>query len=415
MIHLPNVRGMTLAAVLPAPGSTADKVDQVFVHLKHWAIDLFPEGWRPLASVILSITPILVVFPMLFALTTVLERKGLGRIQNRLGPNRVGPFGFLQFVADGIKSMIKEDVVPRVADQLVHFLAPISLVVPVLLVYSVLPVGRNMVAIDLDAGVIFFFAVGAGTELSLFMAGWSSRNKYSLLGAMRAIAQMISYELPLVLCAIPVIMMAHSMSLVGIVAHQDLRPGEWLAHWHVGTPWGMAGFILFLIAALAESNRSPFDLPEAESEIIAGYFVEYSGFKFALFFLGEYLGLFAVSSLAVTFYLGGWTAPLAILAWIPSWLLFFVKLASLVALFIWIRGTVPRLRTDQLMNFAWKFMLPMALLNIVVTGVWLLTKHAAWSMPVRWIVCAGLLFVPYFLLSRTFHANVGKRVYRYAN
>ena len=389
-------------------------MDQLFVNLKHWAVGLFPESWQPLVSILLSIIPILAVFPGLFAITTVIERKGLGRIQNRLGPNRVGPYGFLQFAADGIKALIKEDVVPRAADKVVHFLAPITLVVPVLLAYSVLPFGRNMVPLDLDAGIVFFFAVGAGTELSLFMAGWSSRNKYALLGAMRAIAQLISYELPLVLCAIPVIMMAQSTSLVGIVAHQDLRPGEWLAHWHVGTPWGLAGFILFLIAALAESNRSPFDLPEAESEIIAGYFVEYSGFKFALFFLGEYLGLFAVSGLAITMYLGGWTAPFAFLAWIPSWLLFFTKLAALVALFIWIRGTVPRLRADQLMNFAWKFMLPMSLLNIGVTGVWFLTK-GHWSMPVRWIGCAALLAVPYLLLSRAFETKVGSRVYRYAN
>jgi NADH-quinone oxidoreductase subunit H len=389
-------------------------MDQLFVNLKHWAVGLFPESWQPLVSILLSIIPILAVFPGLFAITTVIERKGLGRIQNRLGPNRVGPYGFLQFAADGIKALIKEDVVPRAADKVVHFLAPITLVVPVLLAYSVLPFGRNMVPLDLDAGIVFFFAVGAGTELSLFMAGWSSRNKYALLGAMRAIAQLISYELPLVLCAIPVIMMAQSTSLVGIVAHQDLRPGEWLAHWHVGTPWGLAGFVLFLIAALAESNRSPFDLPEAESEIIAGYFVEYSGFKFALFFLGEYLGLFAVSGLAITMYLGGWSAPVAFLAWIPSWILFFTKLAALVALFIWIRGTVPRLRADQLMNFAWKFMLPMALLNIAVTGVWFLTK-GHWPMPVRWIVCAALLAVPYLLLSRAFEARVGQRVYRYAN
>ncbi|HEY2951749.1 MAG TPA: NADH-quinone oxidoreductase subunit NuoH [Verrucomicrobiae bacterium] len=389
-------------------------IDQIFVTLKHWAVGLFPEPWQPLVSILLSIIPILAVFPGLFAITTVIERKGLGRIQNRLGPNRVGPYGFLQFAADGIKALIKEDVVPRAADKIVHFLAPITLVVPVLLAYSVLPFGRNMVPLDLDAGIVFFFAVGAGTELSLFMAGWSSRNKYALLGAMRAIAQLISYELPLVLCAIPVIMMAQSTSLVGIVAHQDLRPGEWLAHWHVGTPWGLAGFVLFLIAALAESNRSPFDLPEAESEIIAGYFVEYSAFKFALFFLGEYLGLFAVSGLAITMYLGGWTAPVAFLAWMPSWMLFFVKLAALVALFIWIRGTVPRLRADQLMNFAWKFMLPMALLNIAVTGVWFLT-NGHWPMPVRWIGCAALLAVPYLLLSRAFEAKVGQRVYRYAN
>ena len=165
---------------------------------------------------------------------------------------------------------------------------------------------------------------------------------------------------------------------------------------------------------MAESNRSPFDLPEAESEIIAGYFVEYSGFKFALFFLGEYLGLFAMSAMGMTLFLGGWTAPISFLTWLPSWIWFFVKLCSLMALFIWIRGTVPRLRTDQLMNFAWKFMLPMALLNIVVTGVWSWTGQAGWSLPVRWVVGAALLVWPYLLLSRSFHAAVGKRVYRYA-
>lgn len=159
-----------------------DSLDQIFVTLKHTVVGLCPECIQPLVSILLSIVPIVAVFPLIFALTTVVERKGLGRIQNRLGPNRVGPFGFLQFAADGIKSLIKEDIVPRAADKLVHFLAPISLVVPVLLLYSVLPYGRNMVPIDLDAGVLFFFALGASTELSLFMAGWSSRNKYCCSG-----------------------------------------------------------------------------------------------------------------------------------------------------------------------------------------------------------------------------------------
>ena len=171
-----------------------------------------------------------------------------------------------------------------------------------------LPIGRNMTAVDLDAGMLFFFAVGGAVELSVFMAGWSSRNKYSMLGAMRAIAQMISYEVPLILSAVTVIMIVGSLKLKDIVAAQnDYSYG--LAHWFVFTPWGLAGFILFFIASLAESNRSPFDLPEAESEIIAGYFTDYSGFKFALFFLGEYLGMFAISGLGITLFLGGWTAP----------------------------------------------------------------------------------------------------------
>src|SRR5437660_9779986 len=173
-----------------------EPVDQFFVSVKHWIVWLFPEPTRPMVSIVLSIIPITIVFPMLFALTTLLERKGLGRIQNRYGPNRVGPYGLLQPVADGIKMLIKEDIVPHSADWVVHFLAPIALLVPVLLSFSVLPVGRNMAAIDLDGGLLFFFALGAATELAVFMAGWSSRNKYSLLGAMRAIAQMISYEVP---------------------------------------------------------------------------------------------------------------------------------------------------------------------------------------------------------------------------
>ena len=391
-----------------------DSLDQIFVTLKHTVVGLCPECIQPLVSILLSILPLVAVFPLIFALTTVVERKGLGRIQNRLGPNRVGPFGFLQFAADGIKSLIKEDIVPRAADKLVHFLAPISLVVPVLLLYSVLPYGRNMVPIDLDAGVLFFFALGASTELSLFMAGWSSRNKYSLLGAMRSIAQMISYEMPLVLSSLSVVMIVGSLSLPKIVEAQ-MGHTAGITHWFVFTPWGLAGFLLFLVASLAEANRSPFDLPEAESEIIAGYFVEYSGFKFALFFLGEYLGLFAMAGLGITLFLGGWTAPLACLDFVPSWAWFFLKLFALIALFIWIRGTVPRMRADQLMGLAWKFMLPMALINLLVAGLWHFMRVAEWPFGVRWVVCGFILSVPYAVFSWVFAAKVGKRTYRYAN
>jgi len=394
--------------------------DQVFVLLKHWIVTLpiWPEAVRPLLSVLLSIVPIMLVFAFFFAIVTVLERKGLGRLQNRYGPNRVGlPFtnlrlyGFGQFIADGIKALTKEDVVPRAADKAVHFLAPLFLVVPVFLAYSVLPFGRNMVPIDLDAGVLFFFAAGAATELAVFLAGWSSRNKYSLLGAMRAIAQMISYEVPLIISTITVVMMVGSLSTVKIVEAQAVYSGQ-LAHWHVFTPWGFAGFILLVVAAMAESNRSPFDLPEGESEIVAGYFVEYSGFKFALFFLAEYLGMFAVSGMAITLFLGGWRAPIAFLTPVPSWLWFFAKLVAFVFFFIWVRGTVPRLRMDQLMNFAWKFMLPMALINIVVAGFWRFMPPGL----ARWVFCSGLIVLPYFLLARGLAGgkDAAKRTYRFA-
>ena len=372
-----------------------------------------PETWQPIASCLLSILPILMVFPTLFALTTVLERKGLGRIQNRLGPNRVGPMGFLQFAADGIKTLTKEDIVPRAADRVVHFLAPIVLVVPILLTFSVLPYGRNLVPIQMDAGLLFFFAVGAATEVAVFMAGWASRNKYSLLGATRAIAQMISYEIPLILSALTVVMISGTLSLPDIVAAQSAQPGDWLARWYFFTPWGFAGFLLFLVAACAEANRSPFDLPEGESEIIAGYYLEYSGFKFALFFLGEYLGLFAASCLGITLFLGGWNPPFPFLTgWVPTWVWLLVKLFLLIALFIWVRGTLPRLRMDQLMNFAWKFLLPLTLVNLVGAAFW----HFLSNPILRWSVSGGLILGAYWLLGRGLMPSrrIGKRVYRYA-
>jgi NADH-quinone oxidoreductase subunit H len=389
-------------------GETAD---QFFVVLLHRLVGYAPAGLQSTLSALISVVAILAVFASLFAISTVLERKGLGRIQNRYGPNRVGPFGFLQPLADGIKSLTKEDIVPQAADKVVHLLAPVVLVLAAFSLYAVLPIGRNMVLVNLDAGVLFFFAVSSVMELAIFMAGWSSHNKYSLLGAMRAIAQMISYEVPLILASVTAIMAAGSLSTVTIVEKQARYTGI-LPHWFVFTPWGFAGFILFMIAATAESNRSPFDLPEGESEIIAGYYLEYSGFKFALFFLGEYLGMFAISGLGITLFLGGWAAPLSFLTWVPSYLWFFAKLLAMIVMFIWIRGTLPRLRMDQLMNFAWKFMLPMALLNLVTAGAWRFLPHGV----LRWVVCSLLVVVPYVLLGRglAHGLKLEKRVYRFA-
>jgi NADH-quinone oxidoreductase subunit H len=371
-------------------------LDQIFVIALQRLLGLLPVAVRPLASAILCVVAILVVFPLLFAITTWLERKGLGRMQNRLGPNRTGPFGLLQPVADAIKSLTKEDIVPITADHVVHFLAPLVLVMAAFLAYAVLPIGRNMVLVNMNAGVLFFFAVGSTVELSVFMAGWSSRSKYSLLGAMRAVAQMISYEVPMVLATIVIIMEAGSLSTVAIVEKQAGYTGIF-PHWFVFTPWGFMGFALFMIAATAESNRSPFDLPEGESEIIAGYYIEYSGFKFALFFLGEYLGMFATSGLAITLFLGGWSAPFSFLTWIPSYAWFFAKLLVLIGAFIWIRGTLPRLRMDQLMNLAWQYILPMALINMLVAGIW----HFMPVGPIRWLVCSVLLAAPCVVLSFT--------------
>jgi NADH-quinone oxidoreductase subunit H len=391
---------------------TPQTIDQIFVITKHWLLHFVPAIAQPLVSAILSVVPVLIAFPLLFAITTVLERKGLGRMQNRYGPNRTGPAGFFQPIADGIKSLTKEDIVPLSADHAVHFLAPVVLAAAAFIGYAVLPIGRNMVIVNLNAGVLFFFAIGSVVELAVFMAGWSSRSKYSLLGAMRAIAQMISYEVPLVLATVVVIMQAGSLSTVTIVEKQATYTGIF-PHWYVFTPWGIVGFVLFMIAATAESNRSPFDLPEGESEIIAGYYIEYSGFKFALFFLGEYLGMFATSGIAITLFLGGWSAPFSFLTWIPSYIWFFAKLLALIAGFIWIRGTLPRLRMDQLMNFAWEFILPMAILNMLVAGVW----HFMAPGIVRWLVCAVILAVPCILLSNGLKKKkkFQVRTYRFAD
>jgi NADH-quinone oxidoreductase subunit H len=388
-----------------------DRADQVFVLLQHWLVSFLPASLQSLAAVLLSVVAIVCVFPGLFALTTVLERKGLGRIQNRLGPNRVGPYGIMQPIADGIKSLTKEDVVPTSANAAVHFLAPLGLVVAVFMGFAVLPMGRNMVLVDMDAGLLFFFAMGASTEVSVFMAGWSSRNKYSLLGAMRAVAQMISYEVVLLLSSVAVVMISGSLSLTKIVEAQNQY--TWgFPHWYIFTPWGLAGFIMYAIAATAETNRSPFDLPEGESELVAGYHTEYSGFKFALFFLGEYLAMFSISGLGTTLFLGGWSAPFSSLTFIPSWIWFFSKLMLSIFVFIWMRGTLPRLRQDQLMNFAWKFVLPFTLLNLFVTALWRFMGEG-WE---RWVVCSAILLVVWVVMGRIEmrSEHFGPRSYRYA-
>src|ERR1700685_1303311 len=388
-----------------------EKADQIFVILAHWLVSFLPAFLQHAAMVLLGVVAIIATFPALFAITVLLVRKGLGRMQNRYGPNRVGPYGIFQPIADGIKSLTKEDIVPLSADAVVHFLAPVFLVVVVFMGYAVLPTGRNMTLVNMDSGLLFFFAIGASSELSVFMAGWSSRNKYSLLGAMRAVAQMISYEVPLLLSSIAVIMAAGSLSTVEIVQKQAGFTGIF-PHWYVLTPWGFVGFILFMIAATAETNRSPFDLPEGESEIIAGYYNEYSGFKFALFFLGEYLGMFAISGLGITLFLGGWSAPLPFLTWVPSWIWFFAKLLGLIVGFIWVRGTLPRLRMDQLMNFAWKFMLPMALVVVVSAGAWRFLPQGV----IRWLVSVAFIAVAYVLLARGVETRnkIAKRTYRFA-
>ena len=378
------------------------------IHIGSW-----PEWLLLTIAILVPVALILAIFPLIFALTTLAERKILGRIQNRYGPNRVGPYGLLQPFADGLKLLLKEDIVPDRSDKILHFLAPLAMIVPVFLIYAVLPVGKDLIPADLGIGLLFIFAVGSASTLAVFAAGWSGHNKYSLLGAMRAVAQMVSYEVPLVLSVISVVMIVGSLQTTAIVAKQS----QSIFHWFIFTPWGFVGFLIFTLAAIAEANRSPFDLPEAESELIAGFHTEYSGFKWAILQMAEYLSAMAMSAVGATLFLGGWTGPgvnLPYVGIVLSIVYFLAKMMAVVLLMIWMRGTWPRLRVDQLMGFAWKLLLPLSLLNIFVAGAWYYAKNSGYAV-VGWFGAAAVLALSYFLLSRAVNkTTLEKRTYKYA-
>ncbi len=313
---------------------------------------------------------ILALAPVGMMYLTWLERKVIARIQDRIGPNRVGPYGLLQPIADGIKMLTKEDIVPAGADALCHLLAPVLIVVPALFLFTVLPLGPQWVAAPMTTGLLFFVAIGSLSTLAIFMAGWGSRNKFSLLGAARTAAQLIAYEVPLVLGLVVVPMAVGSLNLSEVVWAQEAR-------WFILTPWGLTGFLVLMTAGLAEVNRTPFDLPEAESEIVAGFHTEYSGMKFALFYMAEFLSTLALAAFLSVLFLGGWLAPRVgagpvLPAWLSPIAWIGLKTFLLVFVMIWIRGTFPRFRIDQLMGFAWKVLLPVSLANVLGTAAWAL-------------------------------------------
>lgn len=377
-------------------------LDQIFVTAKQWALSMLPESVVPAASISVRIGVIATVAPLTMMFLTWFERKIIARIQNRIGPNRVGTYGLAQPFSDGLKMLMKEDVVPAGADRLMHTLAPIVALIPALLLFLILPFGRNMAPIDLNIGVLYALAVGSIGSFAVFMGGWASRSKFPVLGAMRTVAQIVSYEIPGALAVISVIMFTGTMSLVSIVEAQE-------QFWFIFTPWGVIGAVVFFLSGVAEVNRTPFDMPEAESELVGGFHTEYSGMKFALWYMAEFLEAFAVCALTVTLFLGGWQGPpvpfwivssvlVLILAtakqlpvpakivgivalvgltaadWtqlVPSWLWFFAKTYVLMFVMVWFRGTLPRLRADQLMGFAWKFLLPLTLVNILIAGIWI--------------------------------------------
>jgi len=289
------------------------------------------------------------------------ERRLIGRIQVRRGPNRVGPFGLLQPIADALKLIQKEALTPREADGLVFALAPIVIFIPAMLAFAVLPWGEKMVLADLNVGVLYLLALSSTTTLIIFMAGYASNNKYALLGAMRVIAMLVSYEIPGVLALLGVVTFVGTMSMSGIVAFQDL-------HWSLLIFFQPLAFLIFLLVSTVELNRTPADIAEAESEIIAGYHIEYSGMKFGLFYAAELVNSVAVSAILATVFFGGWWT-FGLEEFVPGWLLFIGKTYALYFILIWFRGTLPRFRIDQLMGFAWKFLLPLAIVNVFVAGL----------------------------------------------
>jgi len=319
-------------------------------------------GWLPyVASGIIGCVAIVLFLVPSQMVIVWAERRLIGRIQARLGPNRTGPWGIFQTIADTIKLLAKEAITTRHVDRWVFWLAPIFIFVPGITVFAVLPFGKGMVLADLNVGVLFLAAVGSINAIIVFMAGWSSNNKYALLGAMREVSMLISYEIPQVLTLLGVVIFTNTMSLSGIVNWQDDH-NTWLIFLQP------LALVIYLISAGVEINRSPTDIAEAESEIVAGYHTEYSGIKFGFFYAGEYFAGFAIAAVVAALYLGGWTFW-GLEEWVPGWLIFLGKLYLLFWLFIWLRGTLPRLRADQLMAFSWKFLLPLTLVNLFVGGL----------------------------------------------
>jgi NADH-quinone oxidoreductase subunit H len=338
-------------------------------------------------------TVAIIVFVLIMVMGAMyIERRGIGRMQSRLGPNRTGPFGVLQPVADAVKVLLKENIVPAVADKPVHWLAPVIAFFPVLLIFAVVPFENGGVLADLNIGILYIVAVSSVTTVGVFMAGWGSSNKYSLIGAMRTVAAVVSYEIPMVLAIVGVVLIAGSLSLNQIVLSQHI-------------PYILLqplGFLIFFAAGCAEINRSPFDLMEADSEIVAGFHTEYSGMKFAMFYLVEYAEAIALSAIITTLFLGGWKGWL-----LPPWLWFIIKTLIVFFVMVWTRTTFPRVRIDQLMALAWKFLFPLALLNLFITAIQVLV----WPSGFPWIaviINIAIMVVLVAVWSRFFKLGWGR-------
>ena len=323
-------------------------------------------GWGPdwlaslLTGVIGALGVLAIIGPTLLLLIW-LERKVIARMQARIGPNRVGPVGLLQPVADAVKLILKEELAPRAADKWIFFLPPVLIFVPAILIWGVLPFGPNMQVADLEVGVLFLIAISGVNVLVIFMAGWAQNNKYALFGAMRVIAMSISYEIPVVLSLLALVFFTGTLSVNGIVLWQQANDVVLLFLFPMSA-------LMFLFGSTAELNRTPADISEAESEIVAGYHTEYSGMRFGLFYAVELANTLAISAFFATFFLGGWWLW-GLEQWVPSWLILLAKTGAIYFVFIWLRGTLPRLRLDQLMSFCWKFLVPVGLVFVAVAAI----------------------------------------------
>ena len=337
-------------------------------------------GWLVLWSLIKIVA---VVLPLMIcvAYLTLWERKGIGFTQIRLGPNRVGPLGLLQPIADAVKLIFKEIIRPTAASKGLLFLGPVMTIMPALAAWAVIPFGPEVVLANVNAGLLFLMAITSMEVYGVIIAGWASNSKYAFLGALRASAQMVSYEIPMGFCLVVVLMVSASMNLTDIVMQQgrgtfaDMGAGVLSWNWLPLLPV----FVVFFISGLAETNRHPFDVVEGESEIVAGHMIEYSGMSFAMFFLAEYANMILVSMLTTLLFLGGWLSPFAFLDFIPGWIWLAIKVFVVATMFLWVRATFPRYRYDQIMRLGWKIFIPITLVWLVVVGLWMQTPLSIWK------------------------------------
>ena len=333
----------------------------------------------PVAWALLGIVAIVVPLLLAVAYLTLWERKLLGWMQNRPGPNRVGPWGLLQPMADGLKLLTKELIMPTAAAKGLFYVGPVMAIMPALAAWAVVPFAPDFALANVNAGILLVMAITSIEVYGVIIAGWASNSKYAFLGALRASAQMVSYEIAMGFCFLIVIMVTGSMNLTAIVLSQgkgsfaDMGLGLLYWNWLPLLPI----FFIYMISAVAETNRHPFDVVEGEAEIVAGHMVEYSGMGFAVFFLAEYAAMWLVSILAAIMFLGGWLPPVDALSFIPGWIWLGLKTAAVVSMFIWIRATFPRYRYDQIMRLGWKIFIPVTLVWLVVVGAWL---HSPWNI-----------------------------------